>query len=174
MTNDLDPRFTQHFHRSLKVLTQELFKYRESAAPMADGRLGSPIPSPRLAGSVPGSSAKTDMVLGAGGAKSKTTGAGSGEFAQDLLEERMEKYARASGHPRLVELLSRHANEQKDKFTLSDDEDQVSNVGDVEYMEKFDNRDADSIFRSPVASINGHESFDDGASDNGREEKKGL
>lgn len=37
----------------------------------------------------------------------------------------MEKYARASGHPRLVELLSRHANEQKDKFTLSDDEDQV-------------------------------------------------
>lgn len=47
---------------------------------MADGGLGSPIPSPRLAGAVPGSSAKTDMVLGAGGAKSKTTG--SGEFAQ--------------------------------------------------------------------------------------------
>ena len=37
----------------------------------------------------------------------------------------MEKYARASGHPRLVELLSRHASEQKDKFTLSDDEDQA-------------------------------------------------
>lgn len=44
---------------------------------------------------------------------------------QDLIAERMEKYARASGHPRLVELLSRHANEQKDKFTLSDDEDQA-------------------------------------------------
>lgn len=44
---------------------------------------------------------------------------------QDLLAERMEKYARASGHPRLVELLSRHASDQKDKYTLSDDEDQV-------------------------------------------------
>lgn len=44
---------------------------------------------------------------------------------QGLLAERMEKYARASGHPRLVELLSRHASDQKDKFTLSDDEDQV-------------------------------------------------
>ncbi|CAB1110286.1 unnamed protein product [Ectocarpus sp. CCAP 1310/34] len=102
------------------------------------------------------------------------TGAGCGEFAQDILAERMEKYARASGHPRLVEILSCHVDEQKDKFTLSDDEDQVSNVGDVEYTEKFDNRDADSIFRSPVASISGHESFDDDASDNGREEKKEL
>lgn len=37
----------------------------------------------------------------------------------------MERYAKASGHPRLVELLSRHANKQNDKFTLSDDEDQV-------------------------------------------------
>lgn len=44
---------------------------------------------------------------------------------QDRIAERMEKYARASGHPRLVELLSRHANDQKDKFTLSDDEDQA-------------------------------------------------
>lgn len=40
----------------------------------------------------------------------------------------MEKYARASGHPRLVELLSRHASDQKDKFTLSDDEDQARAV----------------------------------------------
>ena len=38
----------------------------------------------------------------------------------------MERYARASGHPRLVEMLSRHAHDQKDKFTLSDDEDQVT------------------------------------------------
>ena len=45
--------------------------------------------------------------------------------SQDQIAERMEKYARASGHPRLVELLSRHASDQKDKFTLSDDEDQV-------------------------------------------------
>ncbi len=44
---------------------------------------------------------------------------------QDQIAERMEKYARASGHPRLVELLSRHANDQKEKFTLSDDEDQA-------------------------------------------------
>lgn len=61
-------------------LRTELFKYRDSAAPMADGGLGSP--SPRLAGSVPGRSEKSDMALGAGGAKSKKTGAGSGEFAQ--------------------------------------------------------------------------------------------
>lgn len=37
---------------------------------------------------------------------------------QDILEERMAKYARASGHPRLVELLSRHTRDQKDKATL--------------------------------------------------------
>lgn len=47
-------------------------------------------------------------------------------FFQDALAERMERYARASGHPRLVEMLSRYANDQKDKFTLSDDEDQVT------------------------------------------------
>lgn len=47
---------------------------------------------------------------------------------QDLIAERMEKYARASGHPRLVQLLSRHASDQKDKFTLSDDEDQARKV----------------------------------------------
>lgn len=51
-------------------------------------------------------------------------------YVQDLIAERMEKYARASGHPRLVELLSRHANDQKDKFTLSDDEDQARIVAD--------------------------------------------
>lgn len=39
----------------------------------------------------------------------------------------MERYARASGHPRLLELLSRHAIDQKDKFTLSDD-DQVRSI----------------------------------------------
>ena len=53
---------------------------------------------------------------------------GEQKHAQDLIAERMEKYARASGHPRLVELLSRHASDQKDKFTLSDDEDQVKIV----------------------------------------------
>lgn len=51
-------------------------------------------------------------------------------FVQDLIAERMEKYARASGHPRLVELLSRHASDQKDKFTLSDDEDQAITFDD--------------------------------------------
>lgn len=61
-------------------LLTELFKYRESAAPMADGGLRSS--SPRFTGSVPGSSGKIDLALGAGGAKLKKTGAGSGEFAQ--------------------------------------------------------------------------------------------
>lgn len=37
----------------------------------------------------------------------------------------------------------------------------VSNVGDVEYMENYDNRDADSIFRSPIGSINGDVSVDE-------------
>lgn len=45
------------------------------------------------------------------------------QHAQGALAQRLEKYARASGHPRLVELLSRHAEDQKDKFTLSDDEE---------------------------------------------------
>lgn len=44
---------------------------------------------------------------------------------QDVLEERMAKYARTSGHPRLVELLSRHTSDQKDKATLSDAEEKV-------------------------------------------------
>lgn len=43
---------------------------------------------------------------------------------QDALAERLERYAKASGHPRLMELLTRHANEQKEKFTLSDDENE--------------------------------------------------
>lgn len=47
---------------------------------------------------------------------------------QDALAERMERYAKASGHPRLVELLSRHAKDQKDKFTLSDDEYQAGHT----------------------------------------------
>ena len=38
----------------------------------------------------------------------------------------------------------------------------VSNVGDVEYMENFDNSDADAIFRSPIGSINGEASVDEG------------
>eukprot|EP00752_Nemacystus_decipiens_P010330 g9202.t1 len=170
-SNDLDPRFTQHFHRSLKVLTQELFKLREGSAPAAEASLGSPRTG---AGGSTSSRGKATTVTGAPQAdgvlpKSKTSGgaARSGEFAHDLIAERMEKYARASGHPRLVELLSRHANDQKDKFTLSDDEDQVSNVGDVEYMENFDNRDADSIFRSPIGSVNGDASVNEE-----KEEKK--
>ncbi|CAM9534971.1 unnamed protein product [Laminaria digitata] len=67
----------------------------------------------------------------------------------------MERYARASGNPRLVEMLSRHAHDQKDKFTLSDDEDQASNADDAGYMETFDNRDGDAIFRSPAGSVMG-------------------
>lgn len=34
-------------------------------------------------------------------------------------------------------------------------------MGDVEYMENFDNKDADSIFRSPDGSINGDASVDE-------------
>lgn len=150
---------------------------------------------------------------------------------QDALAERMERYAKASGHPRLVELLSRHAKDQKDKFTLSDDENQVgyadiiciaffvtgvcvhrvsyityhhhshtfkhteifvlrspcaqgasfarsmivpatinvfdprprpllknkvSNADDdADYMENFDHKDGDAIFRSPIGSLSG-------------------
>lgn len=43
---------------------------------------------------------------------------------------------------------------------------------DAEYMENYDNRDADSIFRSPVGSINGRKSSDDGASDDEEKEEK--
>lgn len=46
------------------------------------------------------------------------------QCAQGALAERLERYAKASGHPRLMELLTRHANEQKEKFTLSDDENE--------------------------------------------------
>ncbi|CAM9214228.1 unnamed protein product [Scytosiphon promiscuus] len=174
MSNDLDPRFTQHFHRSLKVLTQELFKTREAAAPAADAGVGSP--STRPGGSVSGTTNVMATLSARRTAESKKTGparrVGSEEFAQDRIAERMEKYARASGHPRLMELLSRHANDQKDKFTLSDDEDQASNVGDdADYMEHFDNRDADSIFRSPIGSFNGRKNSDDAASDEEKEEK---
>lgn len=35
-------------------------------------------------------------------------------------------------------------------------------MGDVEYMENFDNRDADSIFGSPIGSVNGDASVDEG------------
>ena len=43
--------------------------------------------------------------------------------AQKAFAERMERYARASGHSRLVELLSGHNKEHNDKFALSDDDD---------------------------------------------------
>ncbi|CAM9391146.1 unnamed protein product [Pylaiella littoralis] len=124
MSNDLDPRFTQHFHRSLKVLTQELFKYREeaAAAPAANGGVESPRTRP--GGSI-AHRWKAEPAVGTlriAEAQPEKKGSaqvsGSGEFAQDILEERMAKYARASGHPRLVELLSRHTRDQKDKATL--------------------------------------------------------
>lgn len=43
---------------------------------------------------------------------------------QDALEERLAKYARATGHPRLVELLARYTSDQ-DKVSLSDGEEKV-------------------------------------------------
>ncbi|CAM9534901.1 unnamed protein product, partial [Laminaria digitata] len=46
MSNDLDPRFTRHFHGALKVLTQELFKHRtadgEDKGRSSQGTPGSP------------------------------------------------------------------------------------------------------------------------------------
>lgn len=55
---------------------------------------------------------------------------GVGVLEQRAFADRLERYAKASGHPRLVEFLSRHNDEQNDKFVLSDDEkeDQVTNV----------------------------------------------
>lgn len=47
-------------------------------------------------------------------------------------------------------------------------------MGDVEYMENFDNRDADSIFRSPGGSVNGQQSSIGIASDDEKEEEQSL
>jgi len=47
----------------------------------------------------------------------------------------------------------------------------VSDIGEVEYMENFDNRDADSIFRSPGGSVNGQQSS---ISDDENQEEKSF
>ncbi|CAM9109123.1 unnamed protein product [Discosporangium mesarthrocarpum] len=186
MKNDLDPRFTQHFHSALKVLTQELFKGQPGTAagptPSGAGPSGfqgvarlwgewagasvgavteqdsrtnkSRLGMPQLAedGFLDGNGTPRRLpgVLMGGGRGAGNKEDFNGSFGEEALTKRLEKYARASGQTRLVEMLSRHAKDQQDKFTLSDDEDEdaVSDAEDSAYMADFTEEDSVSLSHS--------------------------